>query len=127
MSHLGVVSLTEMHKFWQEGPEREKRDIDMQLRDGVAKALRELLEDMEKIYGERLSGVYLYCSYARGEYREESSDEVNPVKEMSEISDLLGDLSLRCDLVISVYPVSQDWFEKKESPFSLNVRREAVG
>lgn len=38
----------------------------------IRKLMKELKEGLSRIYGEQLKAVYLYGSYARGDYREGS-------------------------------------------------------
>lgn len=64
---------------------------------------------LEKIYGPRLRGVYLYGSAARDELRAESDIDIAVVLDQVEdsfveherISDLRGDLSLEYDTLVS--------------------------
>jgi len=71
---------------------------------------------LEKIYGERLRGVYLYGSAARDELREESDidiavvlDEVtDSFAEHNLTGDLGSDLSLEYDTLVSFLFVSEE-------------------
>ena len=68
----------------------------------IRKLLKELKEGLVLIYGDRLKAVYLYGSYARGDYRQGSDVDVmillkdykNYWKEQSKISQLASDVSL---------------------------------
>ena len=42
----------------------------------IRKLMKELKEGLVRIYGDRLKGVYLYGSYARGDYRPGSDVDV---------------------------------------------------
>ena len=100
----------------------------------VGQALQELKLALDDIYGNRLQGVYLYGSYARHEATGHSDIDVmivldGPVKtglEISRINPLVSSICLQNDLLISTFPVSADSFQNDQSPFLLNVRKEAV-
>lgn len=94
----------------------------------------ELKAGLLAIYGDRLKGVYLYGSYARGDADRESDLDVLVVldridrytAEIERTSRLGADLSLKYGVSISkVYKRERDWLEH-ESPFLANVREEAI-
>ncbi|MBI3795212.1 MAG: nucleotidyltransferase domain-containing protein [Nitrospinae bacterium] len=45
-------------------------------KEKVLQIVREMHAELDRIYGERLKGVYLYGSYARGEAREDGDTDV---------------------------------------------------
>ncbi|HZU06982.1 MAG TPA: nucleotidyltransferase domain-containing protein [Chloroflexota bacterium] len=101
----------------------------------VAAALSELKAVLADIYGERLRGVYLYGSYARGDFDPESSDidvlvvlagEVEPAEEIRRTSAAVSDICLRHDVLLAELPVSEAWLRERKTPLFENVRREAV-
>lgn len=100
----------------------------------VRAALQELKATLRDIYGGQLRGVYLYGSHARGGSHEGSDVDVlivldgavNPAREIDRISEKVTEISFRHDLLISTFPVPSDWFETRQSPFFVNIRREAV-
>ncbi len=101
----------------------------------VAAALGELKAALADIYGERLRGVYLYGSYARGDFDPESSDidvlvvlagDVRPGEETGRYSEILSEICLKYDVLISTVPVSTDWAKSRWNPFLMQVRKEAV-
>ena len=100
----------------------------------VRALLNELKCGLDRIYGERLEGVYLYGSYARGEDERESDVDVIVVlqdfdsygAEIDRTGVLGADLSLKYGVSISrVFVRESDWLEK-ETPFLLNAREEAI-
>lgn len=104
-------------------------------RDGrLAALLAELKRGFEELYRERLRGVYLYGSYARGEEDAESDVDVLVVldrvdhygAEIDRSSRLVSALSLQYGVSISRVMVSQEEWARRQSPFMSNVREEAV-
>jgi predicted nucleotidyltransferase len=106
----------------------------MNLPHNVGMALAELKQALRHMYGDRLQGVYLYGSYARGDYHVGSdidilvalAGEVKPAKEIDRMTQVVSDIDLRHDLLIAIYPTSVDWLAQRRSPFFVNVRREGV-
>jgi predicted nucleotidyltransferase len=93
-----------------------------------------LRQELERIYGARMLGLYLYGSFARGEATDGSDVDVIIVldridtyaAEVDRTSALVSSLSLDSRLSISRVFVSQaDWIER-DSPFLANVREEAI-
>lgn len=103
---------------------------DTEIRD-IVKRLR---ADMKALYGERLRGVYLFGSYARGEADAESDVDVLIVldrivslsEEITRAGDLISKLSLDVDISVSPTFVSEKDWALKRSPFLACVRREAI-
>jgi predicted nucleotidyltransferase len=97
--------------------------------------LKEFKRRIAELYSTRLKKVVLYGSYARGEGNEEHSDidlavvlegDISPCEEIDRMIDIITDMNLDHDVLISVYPVSQRDFNEINSPLLLNVRREGV-
>ena len=100
----------------------------------VQTLMNELKAGLRTIYADRLKGIYLYGSYARGEADPESDldvlvvlDRISRYSEEVDRTSLLGsELSLKYGVSISkVYMRERDWL-KRESPFLANVRDEAI-
>lgn len=102
--------------------------------DTIKTLLRELKAGLAVLYGQRLRGVYLYGSYARGEADPESDVDVLVVvddferygAEVDRTSDLTWRLSLHYGVSISkVFLRERDW-QIGQTPFLANVREEAI-
>jgi uncharacterized protein len=102
----------------------------------IRKLLKEFKEGLVHIYGDRLEELYLYGSYARGDYRQGSdvdvmillSDYKNYWKEQSKISQLASDVSLEYDITVSCIFIKQIQWEtaNNERPLIYNIRKEGV-
>jgi predicted nucleotidyltransferase len=101
----------------------------------IDQILREFREKAEKLYGSRLKNIILYGSYARGQANDEDSDidlavvlagAVDPCEEIDRMADIFTELNLEHNVLIAVYPVSENDFEKVESPLLINVRKEGI-
>lgn len=97
--------------------------------------LKEYLEIVKKIYGEKLVKVVLYGSYARGDFNSESDVDLMilidtpPKKERKDIHELIDktfDLILEHELDIEPITKSIHTFEKwkKVLPFYKNIEAE---
>ncbi|MGQ9498719.1 MAG: nucleotidyltransferase domain-containing protein [Desulfotomaculales bacterium] len=102
--------------------------------DRLTSILRDLKRGVEKIYGQRLKRIVLYGSHARGDAREDSDvdillilgDPVNPAEERARLSELILELCLEHDVVLSVLPIGESSYAAGKQPFLRNVRREGV-
>ncbi len=100
----------------------------------IDEALRQLKAELEELYGDRLKGLYLFGSRARGDAEPDSDVDVavvlddyeSPVREIRRMSEISSRLSLDLDLHISRVPVREsDWLHKN-TVFMRNLRRDAV-
>jgi predicted nucleotidyltransferase len=96
--------------------------------------LSELRERLERLYGPRLLKLVLYGSQARGD-AEEGSDidvlvvlegPVRPGQEIARTEFEVADVSLAHNAVVACMFVSDEQFEREQSPLLINVRREGV-
>lgn len=100
----------------------------------IEKLLAELKKGLKQLYGDRLKGLYLYGSYARGDQREGSDLDVlvvlddferGPI-ELDRTDDLLDSLSLEYLITISpLFMRETDWL-KADKPVLRNARAEGV-
>ena len=102
--------------------------------EGVRPILSELKRELSMIYGFRLKYLLVYGSYARGEAEEGSDLDLmvvldqaeDPLAERERLSELLFELSLKHDIVLSVLPVGKYALEQERKPLFINARREGV-
>lgn len=104
------------------------------MNEKIRTLMRELKAGLVQIYGDRIKGVYLYGSYARGEADLESDVDVLIVldhfdrygREVDRTGPLASELSLKHGVSISlVFMRERDWLHS-ETPFLENVREEAI-
>ncbi len=97
----------------------------------ILKAVRGILEP---IYGERLRGLVLYGSVARGDYNQDSDVDILVVldeldkygEEMFRMGKSLYPYSLEIDRPISASPVSEAIYQSDEYPLYINAKREGI-
>jgi len=100
----------------------------------IKQLLAELKQGLVKLYGKRLKGLYLYGSYARGDYREGSDLDVLVVLddferapiELERTSDLFCDLSLEYEITVSLMFMRENDWLTADKPLLRNVRVEGV-
>jgi len=101
---------------------------------GIRKILGDFRESVKQLYGDRLKDIVLYGSWARGEATDESdidlivilAGKVIPGKEIDRMIDVITDVNLRHDTLLSVYPVSEKDYRTVNSPLLMNARREGI-
>jgi predicted nucleotidyltransferase len=100
----------------------------------LARILGDLRQAFSRVLSDQLELMLLFGSRARGESRPDSDIDVLVVVRGSfdygdlirRTSPIVSALSLENDVVISRAFVSKDRFEREDSPFLLNVRRDGV-
>jgi predicted nucleotidyltransferase len=108
------------------------------MREKIPHNIKPILEEVKKrlkeTYGNRLRGIILYGSFARGDATEGSDidlivllkDMNDTVDEILKCSNAFGDLELTYDTLISVLPLDANEFRRKRLPVILNAKREGV-
>ena len=100
----------------------------------IRKLMKELKEGLTRIYGDQLKAVYLYGSYARGDYRRGSDVDVmillkdyrNYWKEYQRSSDYVSDVSLKYDVTVSCILIKELQWKESDKPVLQNIRREGL-
>jgi predicted nucleotidyltransferase len=98
----------------------------------IQKLLQELKQELSRIYGKRLKGLYLYGSYARGDQRQWSDVDIMIVldnymrygDEIKRTSELNAKLSLDYGLSISRLFMTEERWTHEDSPLLQNIRSE---
>lgn len=99
------------------------------------KALNELVEGILAIFNNQVMRIVLYGSYARGTNTSESDVDVGLLlngklndNTEDKLSDLVVDLNLKYDRVLSVVDIDYAVFKKweKVTPFYRNMNKEGI-
>jgi len=96
--------------------------------------LSDLKRELNALYGEKLQGVYLFGSYARGEQDDGSDVDVLIVlssvpryaAEIDRTGDLISTISLKYNLTISRIFCDLNRWQHSRLPLFLNIRSEAL-
>ncbi len=100
----------------------------------VNQIINEFSEELKKIYKDNLVKVILYGSYARGDYDSDSDIDLlvvlkemeTPGREIDRMIDIITEINLKYNVLLSVFPVSGSEYNMTNSPLLLNVRREGI-
>jgi len=100
----------------------------------ISGLLKRVKEVLQSAYGDRLKKVILYGSFARNQASGESdidiavvlNGEVDKIKEIERIHDLIYPLALEYGEVISVNPISERELADTEWPLYEHIRKEGV-
>lgn len=94
--------------------------------------VREFKAALQTLYGERLNGVILYGSYARGDYNEESDidlmvllndEQVDTYREIRRMIDLETKFLLVYGKVVSLLPAPRLRYTQSVMPIYQEIRR----
>ncbi len=100
----------------------------------IQQLLADLKKGLTKLYGTRLKAVYLYGSYARGDYDHNSDLDVMIVlenytsywDELVYSAELASNLSLEHNITISRMIMTEEQWKKGDLPVLKNIRAEGV-
>ena len=102
---------------------------------GFNNLMRETCEALSGVFGDKLAQVWLYGSYARGDYDAESDIDIMalvdlPKNELSlyrrRVSDLSSDIDLKYDVLLSIKLQDKETFSQYSNtlPFFRNILKE---
>ncbi|NOT03646.1 MAG: nucleotidyltransferase domain-containing protein [Anaerolineales bacterium] len=100
----------------------------------IQKILKKFKQSLTRLYGDRIKRIYLFGSYARGDYEDGSDLDVLIVldtfrfhnTEISRTADLVSDLSLQYLITVSpMFMRERDWISGKK-PLLRNVKNEGI-
>jgi predicted nucleotidyltransferase len=102
--------------------------------ENVKSLMAKMKKGLTELYGQRLMAVYLFGSYARGDYNENSDLDVMIVldtyksywDELVCSAELASDLSLEYDVTISRMIMTEEQWKKGDLPVLMNIRVEGV-
>jgi len=108
--------------------------IDHQTPERIHDLMGEMKEHIARMYSQRLIGVYLYGSYARGEGEMGSDVDVLIVldridsyaAEIDRTGEIASDLSLKYGFSISRVFVERENWQEGDTPFLRRVQQEAI-
>ena len=100
----------------------------------LTEILNELQVELTQLLWDKLDALYIYGSQARGEATSDSDIDVLVVirgdynhHELSQlVNPVESNLSLKYDTLISLIFISDHRYKNEDSPFLINVRKEAV-
>jgi predicted nucleotidyltransferase len=100
----------------------------------IKNLLAELKEGLAKLYGDRLKAMYLFGSFARGDYQEDSDLDVMIVltdyqdygEEIDRSGELISHLSLAYGISISRIIMKERQWQESDTPLLRNIRAEGV-
>ena len=103
----------------------------------INKILKEFVEQINQLLGDRVKKIVLYGSYARGDYNKTSDIDIMILTDLSyeeiekyrdDISDIAFDIELEKGVIISPIIKNIDKYNARVNivPFYMNVQREGV-
>jgi len=97
-------------------------------------AVKELVDELKKLYGDNLSRVILYGSKARGDATEDSDIDIlvvlkniqNFSLERKKVKEISWKLSYKYDLLLSIIIRSEQEYMRKDTPLLMNIEKEGI-
>jgi predicted nucleotidyltransferase len=96
--------------------------------------VKELVDELKKLYGDNLSCVILYGSKARGDATEDSDIDIlvvlkniqNFSLERKKVKEISWRLSYKYDLLLSIIIRSEQEYMRKDTPLLMNIEKEGI-
>ena len=96
---------------------------------------KQISQSYHSVYGDNVVAVYLYGSYARGNYNDESDIDITAIvkgdrlelqNKLKQIWDISADIGLENDVVVSPTVIPFDEYEqyKQKLPYYMNIQKE---
>ena len=110
----------------------------MEVKETIAPSTKAILSSLKRrltaLYQDRFLHLTLFGSQARGEAEDDSDIDVlivlkppvNAGAEIKHTSNIIADLSLQHDVVISCFFMDADYYSTRNTPLLHNIRRESI-
>ena len=109
----------------------------MHTNDDLKKILQTIMDCYKRVYGDSLHTVYLYGSYARGDYDNESDIDIAAIvegdrfelqKKLKQVWDIAADLDLEYGVIVSPTVIPLEEFNRynEDLPYYTNIAREWI-
>lgn len=109
----------------------ERRLSEHQLND----ISRKMAQSYRSVYGDSIVAIYLYGSYARGNFDDESDIDITAIvkgnrfelqNKLKQIWNISADIGLENDVIVSPTVIPFDEYEKykQKLPYYINIRKE---
>ena len=96
---------------------------------------KQIVECYRSVYGINITGIFLYGSYARGDYGTDSDIDIAAIvkgdrtelqRKLKEVWDISADIGLENDVIVSPTVIPYDEFEKYKGtlPYYMNILKE---
>ena len=96
---------------------------------------QQMVQSYRSVYGDNIIAVYLYGSYARSDYINESDIDITAIvkgnrpdlqRQLKQVWDMSADIGLENDVVVSPTVIPYDEYEeyKEILPYYMNIQRE---
>ena len=97
--------------------------------------LQQIVQSYRSVYGDNIIAIYLYGSYARSDYDNESDIDIAAIvkgnrldlqEQLKQIWDISADIGVENDVVVSPAVIPFDEYEeyKQTLPYYINIRKE---
>ena len=121
-----------MEMLYNDSKERQVRSVSNL---GLNNLMKETYSALSSVFGEKLDEVWLYGSYARGDFDAESDIDIMALVDLPKeqlatyrrkVSDLSSDHALKYDVILSIKLQDKDTFLRFSNtlPYFQNVMRE---